>query len=78
MPSTPAYRRIMTDIQGQIADGELRPGDRLPTLAELMARYQVSDQPVKAAIRLLEAAGTIVTRQGKGMYVADSLPPPTP
>jgi DNA-binding GntR family transcriptional regulator len=64
------YVRIMGDVRRQIADGELRPRDKLPSLRELAEKYGCSVGPVKLAVRLLEAEGVIVTRQGRGIFVA--------
>jgi Bacterial regulatory proteins, gntR family len=52
--STPVYQRIIDDIEAKIRAGELRPLDRLPSLAELTRVYGCSAQPVKTALRLLQ------------------------
>jgi DNA-binding GntR family transcriptional regulator len=69
MPRTPVYREIISNIRTAIETGQLKPGDRLPTIAELCEQYQVSPTPVKYAIRVLEESGLIETWQGRGMYV---------
>ncbi|WP_329013311.1 winged helix-turn-helix domain-containing protein [Micromonospora rifamycinica] len=69
MPRTPVYREIINDIRTAIETGQLKPGDRLPTIAALCKQYQASNTPVKTAMRLLEEMGLIETWQGKGMYV---------
>lgn len=40
-PPSP-YHRIAADLRGAIACGALRPGDPLPTVAQLQDRYEVS------------------------------------
>ena len=55
----------------QIADGRLRPGDKLPSTAELQVAYECSDNPVKKAIGRLQAIGLLIGRQGRGVYVTD-------
>lgn len=70
MTMTPVYRRIIADIRRQIGDGALKAGDKVPSISELMARYECSDTPVKAAIGRLEDAGVLVGHQGRGVYVA--------
>ncbi|MCX4474786.1 winged helix-turn-helix domain-containing protein [Micromonospora sp. NBC_01655] len=69
MPRTPVYREIIRDIRTAIETGQLQPGDRLPTIAQLCEQYQASNTPVKTAMRLLEEMGLIETWQGKGMFV---------
>lgn len=70
MTAIPVYRRIMADLRDRIDSGDLKPGDKLPSISELMLTYGCSDTPVKAAIGRLEEAGVLVGRQGRGVYVA--------
>jgi DNA-binding GntR family transcriptional regulator len=74
----PKYRRIADDLRAQIERGEYAPGDRLPTKAELMKRYDVALNTADNAIRLLRELGFAETRQGTGTYVCDPLPTPQP
>ena len=52
-----------------ILGGEVEPGERMPTEAELCARYDVSRITVRAALRSLSDAGYIDVRQGLGSTV---------
>lgn len=65
------YERLISDIEQKIRTGELKPGDRLPSIAELAERYETSKTTVKDAIRILRREGRIRTHQGKGMWIAD-------
>ncbi len=66
----PVYRKIIDDIKLKIESGELKPGDKVPSVTELMDAYRCSDTPVKTALRLLEDAGVLRGHQGRGVYVA--------
>lgn len=70
-PSEPHYRRIMRDIRERIASGELKPGDRLPSTAELAEQYAVSPPTVRQAITLLAETGELVGHQGLSVRVAE-------
>lgn len=70
MPATPVYRRIISDVQRRVASGELKPGDKLPSIAELMHTWKCSDTPVKAALGRLQDAGVLEGHQGVGVFVA--------
>jgi GntR family transcriptional regulator len=70
MAAIPVYRRIISDVQRRIESGELKPGDKLPSIAELMHAWKCSDTPVKVALGRLEEAGILVGHQGRGVYVA--------
>lgn len=74
MPAVPLYRQIADRLRARIEAGELRPGEQLPTQAEIAEEWECSLQPVKWALRELELAGLVVSRQGVGAFVADHRP----
>jgi DNA-binding GntR family transcriptional regulator len=63
------YRRIAVDLSAAIVSGELRPGDALPSEADLVRRYQTSRGTVRQALAELAAAGLVETRQGRARRV---------
>jgi DNA-binding GntR family transcriptional regulator len=67
--SMPAYQRIADDLRTQIAGGRLKPGDRVPSEAELRATYGVSTTVVKQAMLVLTTAGLVEGRRGSGRFV---------
>jgi len=68
---TRVYEGVAQQIQRLIADGALKPGDRLPPERELVERFGVSRSSVRDAIRVLELIGLVIPRQGEGTVVAD-------
>jgi GntR family transcriptional regulator len=68
----PMYLQIMEQIRHRIAVGDWAPGFELPSIRVLAADVQVSVITVKRAYLELERDGVIVTRQGRGSFVADS------
>ncbi|UNK71241.1 FCD domain-containing protein [Microbacterium sp. H1-D42] len=58
-------------LRALIADGTLRPGDRLPSEGELCERLGVSRGSLREGIRMLAALGVVETRHGSGSYVSD-------
>ena len=64
------HRRIRTDIESEIMAGGLRPGDRLPTEAELTREYGCSRMTVSKALSALVASGLIDRRKRAGSFVA--------
>jgi GntR family transcriptional regulator len=66
------YLQIMEQIRHRIAVGDWPQGQELPSIRALAASTQVSVITVKRAYLELEREGVIVTRQGKGSFVADS------
>ncbi len=63
------YRRIADDLRQQITSGELATGQRLPSEAELMRRYEVSRGTARQGLALLEATGLVSAVHGKGRFV---------
>ena len=61
--------QIRARIALQIADGELAPGDRLPSVRLLAGQLGVTVNTVRAAYAKLEADGLVETRHGVGSLV---------
>ncbi|WP_319529954.1 FadR/GntR family transcriptional regulator [uncultured Cohaesibacter sp.] len=66
--------RTSKQIEQLIAERNLVPGDRLPTVQELSTRLGVSLSVVREAIASLKAGGIINTRQGAGIFVSSPAP----
>lgn len=64
-------RELVERITARIASQELRPGDKLPTEAEIMSAYGVSRTVVREAISRLQAAGLVESRHGVGTFVLE-------
>jgi len=67
----PDYQRIASEIRTKITAGELKPGDRLPSISQLQKQYAVSAQPVKSALLVLQTEGLVEGHQGRGVFVVD-------
>jgi GntR family transcriptional regulator len=70
--SRPMYQQVMARIKEHIAIGDWPEGTKLPSIRELAAALKVSVITIKRAYQDLEQEGSIVTRQGKGCFVAAS------
>ncbi|MBX6318692.1 GntR family transcriptional regulator [Pigmentiphaga sp.] len=66
-----AVDEIETQIRDMVAQGRLKPGDRLPSERELAARLNVSRNTLREALRTLERAGILEMRKGAtgGAYI---------
>ena len=71
--SVPMYAQIVEQVVAKVLSGSWRAGDPLPSIRELAADCQISVITVKRAYLELERAGVIVTRQGKGSFVAGAI-----
>ena len=69
----PMYQQIMEQIRQRIAVGDWPPGTPLPSVRELASDATVSVITVKRAYLELGREGVIVTQQGKGSWVNDTV-----
>lgn len=66
----PMYRQIVEQVIAKVVAGDWPAGTALPSIRELAAASGVSVITVKRAYLELERSGVILTRQGKGSFVA--------
>lgn len=71
----PIYLQLVEQVRHQVANGELKPGDQLPTVRALASELRINFNTVSRAYRLLDEARIISTQQGRGTYILE-LPPP--
>ena len=62
---------IVAQLQQDLRDGRMAPGDKLPTESALMERFDVSRTVVRDAISRLQASGLVETRHGIGTFVVE-------
>lgn len=68
------YTQIADDLRSQIASGALRPGDDVPTEAELASRWHTSRGPIRNALAALRSEGLIETMRGRPARVIAGKP----
>ncbi|SFJ04709.1 MULTISPECIES: GntR family transcriptional regulator [Bacillus] len=66
----PLYQQIKDQIKTSIFNNELKEGEQLPSIRSLASDLHVSVLTTKRVYAELEAEGFIITRVGKGSYVA--------
>lgn len=71
---TPAYRWLYAAVRGEILDGRLRPGTRLPATRDLAERYGLSRGTMVSAFEQLKSEGYVEGSVGSGTYVSKVLP----
>ncbi len=67
----PIYRQLIDQIRRGVARGQLRPGDRLPSVRQLSRDLVVNPNTIARAYTELEREGTLLTQQGRGVFVAE-------
>ena len=66
----PVYRQIINAIYAEIGKGNLREGDRLPTIRDLTEKLGVNANTIAKAYRELDLKGIITSRRGDGSFVS--------
>lgn len=69
--SLPIYEQLRNQIRDQIINDVLAYDEQLPSIRVLAKDLSISIMTVKKAYDALETEGFIVTRQGKGSFVAE-------
>jgi GntR family transcriptional repressor for pyruvate dehydrogenase complex len=64
-------QQIVVQLCQMIRQGQLRPGDRLPSERDLSEQLHVSRASLREALRALEIAGIVAIKQGGGTYIRE-------
>ena len=64
------YEQVAAEIRRAIAEGEAKPGERLPPAKDLAAVLDVNTNTVLRALRVLRDEGLLEFRRGRGISVA--------
>lgn len=70
MDFPPTYAEIAAKLAEEIQGGQWDKGARLPSAGDLATEHGVSPATAMRALRLLQAQGLAIGRQGRGFYVA--------
>mgnify|MGYP001027680763 CR=1 FL=1 len=73
--NAPVYERLVSALEGDVRDGRLSPGDRLPPQRDLAHRLSLSVGTVSRAYVEAERRGFISSHVGRGSFVADRARP---
>jgi GntR family transcriptional regulator len=74
VPARTKWEQLADHIRGQITSGELAPGDKLPSTAELCREHGVSAGVVNHVMIVLKSQGWVEGVHGVGVFVADNPP----
>lgn len=73
MHTTPLYQQIAESVRQEILYGDLRPGDRLPSVREMATQWHCTPGTVQRAYKELARQGLVVSRPGQGTRVVSAI-----
>lgn len=65
----PIYFQIMNRVREAIAAGELKPGDKIASVRDLAADFEVNPNTMQRALTELEREGLLLSERTQGRYV---------
>ncbi len=65
----PIYVQIMNRVREAIAAGELKPGDKIASVRDLAADFEVNPNTMQGALTELEREGLLLSERTQGRYV---------
>lgn len=68
------YQQIAETFRQNIFRGDLKPGDKLPSMRELSTRWDCTIGTVQRAYQQLASEGLVTSRHGQGTRVTSALP----
>lgn len=66
------FQQIADNLCHQILEGKLLPGERVPSVRDLAADFEVNRNTLLRTYAILEDAGVITNKRGIGFFVADN------
>ena len=70
-PRVPKYVRLAESIREQVRSGALKPGDQLPSYAQVQAQFGIGQGTLERVYMLLEQENLIVRTPKLGTFVAE-------
>jgi GntR family transcriptional regulator len=68
--AVPVYAQLSEQVLAAVGRGDVRAGDRLPSVRDVAAALGVNANTVNHAYAHLERLGIVETRRGRGTFVA--------
>lgn len=72
LPDKPIYQQLIDRITGGIIRGNVKPGEKLPSVREYAVEVGVNANTMQRVYKELEMMGISETKRGQGTFVTDN------
>lgn len=69
----PIYVQIMNSIKKEIVSENLKPGDKLPSVREMSAKFKVNPNTLQRVYQELERENITYTQRGTGTFIKEDI-----
>ncbi|MGZ4164394.1 MAG: GntR family transcriptional regulator, partial [Tumebacillaceae bacterium] len=69
--NAPIYMQIVQKLCAQIVRGDIKPGEKLPSVRELAVQYGVNPNTVQRVYMEMERLAVVEARRGQGTFVTE-------
>ncbi|MEH7235038.1 FadR/GntR family transcriptional regulator [Bacillus sp. JJ1562] len=63
------YEDVVEQLKEIITNGDLKPGDKIPSVRSLSSSFNVGQSTIREALSVLKTIGLIETRHGEGTFI---------
>lgn len=68
----PIYTQIVDYLKGKIVSGDIKEGEKLPSVREIATSLKVNPNTVQRSYQVLESQNIVFTQRGKGSFVTEN------
>jgi GntR family transcriptional regulator len=70
--SIPIYQQILEQVKGLISNGQLKTGEKIPSVRAMASRLQLNPSTVARAYYSLKQEGFVTTNRRRGTVIIDA------
>lgn len=75
-PDVPRWRQVYEQLRERILDGTYQPGERLPSVVDVCAEFDISQVTARKALKELRTEGLAEMQPGIGTFATELPQPP--
>ena len=69
--NSPIYLQVIDDIRRRLVLGELRPGEKMPSVRDLALQYEINPNTAARVYKEMESMNLCFTKRGLGTFITE-------